>query len=228
MTEVTLSHGPHTIESITVGSVYGIGLTYADHIAEMQSTRALEPVVFIKPATAVVPGGGPLIYPTALTQCMHHEVEMVLLVGRSLWQATPEEAESAILGVGIGLDLTLRDRQSEAKKNGRPWSVAKGFKGSAPVSRFITRENAGQLQDQSLSLHVNGDLRQQGSTAHMLFSCVEIVQYLSNVFGLRRGDLIFTGTPEGVSELTTGDHAEARLGDHLQLQVDITPTTASV
>lgn len=222
MTEINLIHGPHTVESIPVGSIYGIGLNYADHIAEMKSTRAHEPVVFIKPATALLPGGGPLVYPAHLSQCMHHEVEMVLLVGRSLWQATAEEAESAILGVGIGLDLTLRDRQSEAKKQGRPWSVSKGFKGSAPVSRFVTRESVGDLQAQNLSLHVNGSLRQQGGTEHMLFSCVEIVQYLSTVFALRRGDLIFTGTPEGVSELKVGDHAEAGLGENLRLQVQVT------
>lgn len=222
MTEVSLIHGPHTSESISVGSIYGIGLNYAEHITEMQSTRAEEPVVFIKPATALLAGGGSLEYPAHLSQCLHHEVEMVLLVGQPLWQATATEAQAAILGVGIGLDLTLRDRQSEAKTKGRPWSVAKGFKGSAPVSRFLRTDAVSPLQSQELRLTVNNQLRQQGNTAQMLFSCVEIVQYLSTVFALRRGDLIFTGTPEGVSELKAGDLAEASLGTDLHLGLEIT------
>lgn len=222
MTEVILTQGPNNTESISVGSIYGIGLNYAKHIAEMHSMRTQEPVVFIKPATALLAEGGTLAYPSHLSQCMHHEVEMVLLIGKPLWQATAAEAEAAILGVGVGLDLTLRDRQSEAKKNGKPWSVAKGFKGSAPVSRFLTTEVVGHLQAQNLSLQVNGELRQRGNTKNMLFSCVEIVQYLSTAFSLRRGDLVFTGTPEGVSELKTGDTAKASLGEHLHLNLQIT------
>ena len=222
MTEVSLFYGPHHSVSIPVGSIYGIGLNYAEHIAEMQSSRAKEPVVFIKPATALLAGGGQLTYPAHLSQCMHHEVEMVLLVGCSLWKATAAEAESAIVGVGIGLDLTLRDRQSEAKAKGRPWSVAKGFKGSAPVSPFLIPDAVGPLQAQDLRLEVNGQLRQQGNTKQMLFSCVEIVQYLSTVFALRKGDLIFTGTPEGVSELKAEDFAKASLGTHVYLNLEIT------
>lgn len=196
-------------ELISVNSIYGVGLNYARHIEEMNSRAAEEPVIFLKPATALRPGGGSLHYPQ-ITRSLHHEVELVLLLGRPLWQATEAEAAAAILGVAVGLDLTLRDRQADAKAKGRPWAVAKGFAGAAPVSDF--RPAAEQdLQNLSLSLQVNGELRQQGHTGDMLWNGAALVQYLSTVFELRRGDLIFTGTPEGVSELQIGDRARAHL-----------------
>lgn len=209
--EVQLLHSPHVSEQVAVGTLYCVGLNYAAHIAEMQSTPAEEPVIFIKPATALLSGQDAFVYPEHLTRCLHHEVEMVLLVGQSLWQATPENAVSAIAGVGVGLDLTLRDRQQVAKSQGRPWSVSKGFRHAAPVSLFVPPQHMGDLQDLTLSLSVNRELRQQGKTQHMLHSAVNLLCYLSTVFPLRRGDLVFTGTPEGVSSLERGDRVEVSL-----------------
>ncbi len=210
MTYVQLVYGAHTCQSMAVNSIYAVGSNYGLHIQEMGGERPEAPVVFTKPATAISTGGTPLNYPQH-TRCLHHEVEMVLLVGRELWQATPEAAQAAILGVGVGLDLTLRDIQSEAKAKGRPWDIAKGFRGSAPVSAFLPVDAFTNLQDLDLSLEVNQQLRQRGNTAQMLFSPGEILSYLSRFFLLRQGDLVFTGTPEGVGELLPGDVAVARL-----------------
>lgn len=203
--EVQLWHSPHVSERVAVGTIYGVGSNYAAHIAEMKSKPADEPVIFIKPATALVSGEAALTYPQRLTQCLHHEVEMVLLVGQSLWEATPTQAAAAIVGVGVGLDLTLRDRQQQAKAAGRPWSVAKGFRQAAPVSLFLPPAQLGDLQHLGLTLWVNQEVRQQGNTEHMLYSAVDLLCYLSTVFPLRRGDLVFTGTPEGVDVLHPGD-----------------------
>lgn len=221
MYDIQLIHSPHVAEKVPVGTLYGIGLNYSAHIEEMKSQRATEPVVFIKPATALVSGQRALDYPDALSQCVHHEVELVLLLGHDLWQANAQQAQQAILGVGVGLDLTLRDRQQAAKAAGRPWAVAKGFKGSAPVSPFVLTPSPDTLNNLSLTLEINQELRQQGNTRQMLFSCVEIVQYLSSVFALRRGDLIFTGTPEGVGELHKGDQIKATLENHCALELEI-------
>lgn len=216
--EVQLWHSPHVTERVPVGTIYGVGSNYAAHIAEMKGKPAEEPVIFIKPATALVSDQTFFEYPHALTRCLHHEVEMVLLVGQSLWQATPEQAVAAIAGVGVGLDLTLRDRQQQAKAQGRPWSVAKGFRQSAPVSLFLPPSQLGDLQALELTLWVNHEVRQQGNTRHMLYSVVELLCYLSSVFPLRRGDLIFTGTPEGVAELHPGNQLDVTLSGHAAIR----------
>lgn len=218
MNQVRLQQGG-LAQELQTSSIYGIGLNYAEHAAEMQSARPAEPVVFLKPASALVAGGGPIAYP-AQTSELHHEVEMVLLLGQPAWQLPLEQAHQVIAGIGVGLDLTLRDRQAEAKAKGRPWALAKGFAGSAPVSDFLAASQLdyGQL---AISLEVNGELRQQGNTADMLFSAAELVAYLSTVFRLQRGDLIFTGTPAGVGPLHHGDQVLARLGRELELQIQV-------
>ncbi|MGV3524009.1 MAG: fumarylacetoacetate hydrolase family protein [Candidatus Sericytochromatia bacterium] len=220
MSLIQLRHSDAVSESMRVSTVYCVGLNYADHAAEMRSQRPEAPVIFLKPASSLLPGGGELAYPAHLSADMHHEVELVMLIGRDCYGSlTPEEAQAAVAGYGIGLDLTLRDRQAEAKAQGRPWSVAKGFAGSAPVSHFLP---AGAVAlPQPLSLHVNGELRQQGSTEQMIFDLPALVSYLASVFALRRGDLVFTGTPAGVGPLKPGDQVQARLGGLCALDLKI-------
>ncbi len=218
MSWATLRHTEAVTQEIQVSCIYGIGLNYADHAQEMGSQGPSEPVVFIKPVSALMPGGGSLAYPRQ-TSDLHHEVEIVLLLGQDGFQLELAAAEKLILGVGIGLDLTLRDRQQEAKQKGRPWAIAKGFAGSAPVSHFLPAETL-DLQDLHFSLTINGELRQQGHSSDMLFSAAELVMHLSQYFQLRRGDLIFTGTPAGVGPLVVGDQVEAALGAlRLALQI---------
>lgn len=219
MNSVSLRHSPHVFQEISVGTIYAVGLNYARHIAEMQSQRPAEPVIFLKPASALVSGGGQVPYPPQTTD-LHHEVELVVLLGSDARHLDLDDAPQVIQGYGLGLDLTLRDRQARAKAKGQPWAVAKGFAASAPVSTFLPAEHLDPA-DLELSLRVNGELRQQGRTREMLFSIPELLVYLSSVFQLQRGDLIFTGTPDGVGALQRGDKAEARLDDLLSLTVEI-------
>ncbi|PKL80367.1 MAG: hypothetical protein CVV27_00510 [Candidatus Melainabacteria bacterium HGW-Melainabacteria-1] len=186
----------------------------------MKSARPQEPVVFLKPASSLLNSPCQLIYP-ALSQQLHHEVEVVVALGHDLRFASATEAAAGILGYGIGLDLTLRDRQAEAKAAGRPWAVAKGFAGSAPVSAFVPAAHIPDPNTLDFRLLVNGEERQLGNTRDMLFSIPELIVYLSSVFQLRRGDLIFTGTPAGVGPLMRGDRAEAWLSDRVSLKLEL-------
>lgn len=219
---VSLRRGPHVSQELSVSSIYCIGLNYADHAAEMQAQRPDEPVVFLKPAAALVSGGGTVAYPAISTE-MHHEVELVVLVGQDAPLLTLANAHGAILGYGVGLDMTLRDRQQQAKAKGQPWAVAKGFAQSAPVSAFVPAEQVPDPASLGLELLINGQRRQQGRASQMLFSVPELLVYLSSIFSLRRGDLIFTGTPAGVGPVRRGDQLQARLiqADSPLLELDV-------
>lgn len=217
---IQLHHSPDQVEEIRVGTVYCVGLNYAEHAAEMKSERPAEPLIFLKPASSLLTGNRPITYPS-LTQDLHHEVEVVVLLGQDGRFLTRAQASEAVLGYGIGLDLTLRDRQAEAKAKGRPWAVAKGFAHSAPVSDFVPAARVADAADLRFELRVNGALRQQGHSGDMIFDIPELIAYLSTVFQLRRGDLIYTGTPAGVSALQPGDHLEARLADLVSLSCEV-------
>lgn len=140
---------------------------------------------------------------------MHHEVELAVLIGGTLRQATEDHVLKAIAGYGVALDLTLRDLQGKLKKAGQPWEKAKGFDNSCPVSGFIpAAEFHGDAQSTPLSLKVNGEVRQQGSTADMIHKIVPLIAYMSRFFTLKAGDVVLTGTPEGVGPLSSGDELE--------------------
>lgn len=195
--------------TIPVGTMYCIGRNYAAHAREMGATVADDPIVFIKPPSAYRTEGVPIELPE-FSRDVHHEVELVVVIGADADTIDARSAWDVVAGVGVGLDLTARDLQSEAKKNGHPWSVAKSWKGSAPVSRIIPLHQCGR-GPWELGLHVNDHIRQQGSTADMERSVEQLIAYLSTVFTLQRGDCIFTGTPEGVGPLRAGDHVRATL-----------------
>jgi fumarylpyruvate hydrolase len=176
----------------------------------MKAPAGRPPVFFLKPPSAIVSGGGSVELPTDAGS-VHHEVEMVLAIGRAGRAIPAERAMEHVLGFAVGLDLTLRDVQSEAKRHGEPWSLAKGFDGSAPLSAVAPRDEVGDGSGLTIRLEVNGELRQSGNTAQMLRTSAELVAEASRWLTLDPGDLIFTGTPAGVGPLAPGDRLEATL-----------------
>lgn len=197
-------------DNLPVGKILCLGRNYAEHAREMQSNIPTTPILFLKPPSALIHNGEAIMLPK-ISQHVHHEVELVVAIGKIGKFIPSTEAYSHVLGYGIGLDMTLRDVQDVAKKNGSPWSVAKGFDTSAPVSDIVP---AARIQDPralTITCKVNGIIRQQCSTGEMIFTIDKIIEYISSIFTLETGDLIFTGTPSGVGEVRSGDTIEAEL-----------------
>jgi fumarylpyruvate hydrolase len=191
-----------------VRRIFCVGRNYADHVREMGNDPKSEPPLFFtKPADAVVESGASIPYP-AHTENLHHEVELVIGLGRNGANISAADAMSCVWGYGVGVDLTRRDRQAEAKKAGTPWDTAKGFDLSAPVSALTPVAQAGDVRNARIWLKVNGETRQEANTSGMIWSVPEIIAALSSWWELKPGDLIFTGSPEGVSALKRGDRIE--------------------
>jgi 5-carboxymethyl-2-hydroxymuconate isomerase len=202
-----------TPEPISVGKILCIGRNYAEHAKEMKSDVPTTPVFFLKPPTALVANGDAIVIPL-ISQDVHHEVEMTVLIGKEGKNIPKESALHYVAGYGVGLDMTLRDVQSEAKKKGLPWTLAKGFDTSAPVSRFVPASTVPNPQAAEVLLTVNGSLRQHGKTHDLIFSVQDLLAYISQFITLERGDILFTGTPEGVAQVRAGDRLEAALKNH--------------
>jgi 2-keto-4-pentenoate hydratase/2-oxohepta-3-ene-1,7-dioic acid hydratase in catechol pathway len=196
---------------LAVGKIVAVGRNYADHVREMGGGTADPPVLFLKPPSALVPGGGTIALPP-FSREVHHEVELVVRVATGGERLAPAEAARAIDACAVGLDLTARDLQSEARKRGEPWAVAKGFDGSAPLSELVAVDDVAALGDLELALTVNDVPRQLGHVARMLLPLPELVAFVSSRFRLEPGDLIFTGTPAGVGPVHAGDVVVATLG----------------
>ncbi len=194
-----------------VGRVFCIGRNYADHAVEMGGDpEREEPFFFTKPASAIVPGGGPLPYPPA-TASLHHEVELVVALaagGRDLSRAAAREA---VFGHAVGIDLTRRDLQDIAKRSGRPWDMAKGFDASGPVGTLVPAARGEPPGEASITLDVNGKRRQSGTLGRMIWKPDEALAWLSALVELKAGDLVFTGTPAGVGAVLPGDRLAARI-----------------
>ena len=197
-------------KKIQVGKIVCVGRNYAEHAKELGNEVPDRPVVFLKPTSALIYSGGKIIYPQ-MSEDMHHEVELVLLIGKAIKDADKNESALAIEAYGVGLDMTLRDVQSELKKKGHPWTIAKGFDTSAVISDFVSKENYTLTLNEEISLSVNGTIKQKAKLNTMLFNPVEIVSYISTLMTLEEGDLIFTGTPAGVSKVTKGDRLLVKL-----------------
>lgn len=197
--------------ALPVGKVVCVGRNYAAHARELGSAVPETPILFLKPSTALVPLAPAFAIPQGRGEC-HHETEITVLIGRTLKNASEVECRAAIVGVTLGLDLTLRDVQNVLKKNGHPWEVAKAFDGAAPLAPFMTPTAFGDLVDTPFSLKVNGELRQQGNTADMITPVLALLQYISTIFTLQPGDVVMTGTPEGVAALHAGDVLVLELG----------------
>ncbi|MBE2189261.1 MAG: fumarylacetoacetate hydrolase family protein [Desulfobulbaceae bacterium] len=200
------------------GTFYGIGQNYAKHAAEMGSQVSPEPTVFIKPPSSLVNDGDIIVLPK-FSANIHHEVELVVVIGIDCDNIEASEAIDVIAGYGVGIDITLRDIQNKAKSEGKPWAIAKGFRNSAPISKILPASQFKSIPDFELELWINEELRQSGTTKDMERSVGELVAFLSNVFGLRAGDIIFTGTPEGVGQIVSGDKLRAKLCQFVELNV---------
>jgi fumarylpyruvate hydrolase len=198
--------------------IFCIGRNYAEHAREMGATVDKDtPLFFCKPADAVVTDGADVIYPQA-THDLHHEVEMVVALGAGGRDLSTEQAGALIWGYGVGLDLTRRDLQAVAKAKSHPWDVAKGFDHSAPVSALRPAGEVSLDAETALTLTVNGQARQHGRLGDMVHSVNEIIALLSTLFELKAGDLIFTGTPAGVSAMQRGDRFHAELAGVAMLE----------
>jgi 2-keto-4-pentenoate hydratase/2-oxohepta-3-ene-1,7-dioic acid hydratase in catechol pathway len=200
------------IPELNAGTIYCIGRNYQKHAHELGNSVPDNPLVFLKPASSIISDGEAIRLP-AESREIHHEVELVIAVGRKAHNISRRSARKYIAGYGIGIDVTARDIQLKAKKEGHPWSIAKGFDTFAPVSSFKRFNEKTGLHSLQLSLRVNNKLRQKGKTGEMIFGVNELIAYLSAIFTLHPGDLIFTGTPEGVSELHAKDTIRAELSD---------------
>jgi len=196
----------------TVGKIICLGQNYAEHAKEMKFEVPASPVFFFKPPSAIIHGGGQIILPE-ISHDVHHEVEMTILIGKKGYNIHRSAALSHVAGYGIGLDMTMRDIQIEAKKKGLPWALAKGFDTSAPVSEFIPAETIGDPGSLNVRLLINGKIRQLSSTGKFVFPVDKVIAYISQFITLEPGDIIFTGTPEGVSRVEHGDTLEASLLD---------------
>lgn len=206
--------------TLPAGKMLCLGKNYEKHAREMGGDVPVEPVIFLKPATALLRSGGTVLIPKVSRE-LHHEVELVVVIGSTAKDVTEENAMQHVLGYAVGLDMTLRDLQSTAKKRGEPWAVAKGFDTSAPISEVVLKESVSDPHALTLSLKVNGEVRQHGSTADMILRIPRIISYLSGIFTLERGDCIFTGTPEGVGQVVAGDRLLAEIEGVAVLEVGV-------
>ncbi|MBY0563994.1 MAG: fumarylacetoacetate hydrolase family protein [Hyphomonadaceae bacterium] len=196
------------IDRFPVRRIFCVGRNYADHVREMGNDPKSEPPIFFtKPADAVAESGAAIPYPLNTAE-LHHEVELVAAIGLGGIAIEPDAALQHVWGYAVGVDLTRRDRQADAKKAGAPWDVAKGFDQSAPVGALTPQARSGHPSGGPIWLSVNGQLRQQADLAAMIWSVSEIIAALSRSWALAAGDLIFTGTPAGVGPLRIGDVVE--------------------
>lgn len=205
--EITL---PNSGTTIVPGKILCIGRNYAAHARELGNEVPDAPIVFLKPSTALVGKGGRVILPPQ-TDDVHHEIELVAVIGRGGKRIAEADALAHVGGYAVGLDMTARDLQTAAKEKGLPWTLAKGFDTFAPLGDFASAQSVVDPQALALTLRVNGKVRQQGSTANMLHTVAALVAYCSTLFTLLPGDLIYTGTPEGVGPVVDGDVLDAEI-----------------
>lgn len=203
-----------------VQNIFCIGRNYAKHIAELNNATPSEPLVFLKPTSSLAHCDLPIQLPT-FSDDIHYETEIVLYIKENCDHISKEKALSIIGGYGIGLDLTARDIQSQIKAKGEPWTKCKGFRNAAIVSDFVAPSAITNFDNIHFSFKQNGVLKQQGESQLMLYSIADIIVYLVETYGLTEGDLIYTGTPEGVGPLAPGDQLEMTLESVIQTTLTI-------
>jgi fumarylpyruvate hydrolase len=211
-------------ERFPVHRIYCVGRNYVEHAQEMGFTGREPPFFFLKPATAavVVNAGetGTIAYP-ALTSNFHHEIELVVAIGTGGRNIKSEDAHKHIFGYAVGLDMTRRDLQGEMKKQGRPWDIGKGFEQSAPVGPITPVAAAGDVTKADIWLHVNGKDRQRSNVSKLIWNIGETIEHLSAAWDLQPGDLIYSGTPEGVAAVVSGDLLEGGVAGLETLRVRV-------
>lgn len=201
------------IIALPVGKVVCVGRNYAAHARELGNAVPETPILFLKPSTALVPLQPAFAIPAGRGEC-HHETEISVLIGRPLSGVVSEdEVRAAIAGIGVGLDLTLRDVQNVLKAKGHPWEIAKAFDGAAPMGRFLAPSCFPELSAIRVGLQVNGEQRQHGSSADMITGIIDLLCHIAGIFTLCPGDIVMTGTPEGVAALHEGDVLTLSLDD---------------
>jgi fumarylpyruvate hydrolase len=211
-------------ERFPVHRIYCVGRNYEEHAKEMGFTGREPPFFFLKPADALlaVEAGttAEMPYPT-LTGNLHHEIELVVAIGKAGKNIRAADAAEYIYGYALGLDMTRRDLQNEMKKQGRPWCIGKGFEHSAPVGPVTPAAQAGEVEKAAIALQVNGTDRQRSTVAQLIWNIAETIEHLSAAWELQPGDLIMTGTPEGVGAVVRGDLLEGTLDGLTPLSVRI-------
>ena len=207
------------IGKVSVGKVLCIGRNYALHAAEMNNPVPTKPMVFLKPATALTGPGTDIELPAGIGE-VHHEVELVAMVGARLRNATASDCSRAVAGYAVGLDMTARDVQAKAKKAGHPWSVAKGYDTFAPIGQFVGPDGFDPANAE-VRLLINGVEVQAGNTNDMVFGVGTLLAYCSTIFTLEPGDLLFTGTPAGVGPVRVGDRLRAEVSGLPVLEVGV-------
>jgi len=200
--------------------VIAIGRNYAEHAKELNNPVPTVPVIFLKPDTAVLKDNKPFYHPD-FSSDIHHEIELVLKISKEGKHISEKFASNYYEEIGLGVDFTARDIQQRHKEKGLPWELAKAFDNSAPVSRFIPKSGIKNIYDLNFRLDVNGSTVQSGNTSNLLFSFEYIIAFVSQYFTLKKGDLIFTGTPQGVGKIATGDHLAGYLEDDKLLDFKI-------
>jgi fumarylpyruvate hydrolase len=211
-------------ERFPVHRVYCVGRNYEDHAKEMGFTGREPPFFFMKPADAVVevPAGQtvPVAYPS-LTNNLHHEIELVVAIGRGGQNISAANAMQHVFGFAVGLDMTRRDLQNDMKKQGRPWCIGKAFEQSAPTGAITPLADAGAIEQAAIALDVNGQRRQSSHISKLIWSIAECIEHLSAAWQLQSGDLIFSGTPEGVGAVVAGDELMGRIDGLEDLRIKL-------
>lgn len=211
--------GEHELD-LPLGKVVCIGRNYADHARELNNPVPTEPILFIKPATSVVVMEEAFTVPEG-KGAVHFETEMAILIGETLKDADEQQAMHGIAGIGLGLDMTLREVQDSLKQKGQPWEKSKCFDGACPLSAFLSPASVNDLADVQIRLTVNGEVRQDGNSAQMLTPVLKLLSYASQWFTLEPGDVVLTGTPAGVGPVQPGDQLRVELVDLLRVETSV-------
>ena len=217
---VNYSFKNRKVGKVPIGKLICLAKTYKKHAEEMHSDITEDPLLFLKPASSVIFDGDSIIFPK-MSKCLHHEVELGIVIGKKCKNVSQKYVLDYVLGYVVALDVTARDIQSEAKEKGWPWGIAKGFDTFAPISEVVLKEEVVNPNNLDLLLQVNGVVKQSSNTKYMIYSVESIIEFISKIMALERGDLIMTGTPEGVGEIAEGDVIEASLNSLCSLKVDV-------
>ena len=197
-----------------------VGRNYREHAAELNNPVPDSPMIFFKPDSSLVRENKDVYYPS-FTNNLHFECELVVRISKGAKHVEPEFISDIIDGIGLGIDLTARDIQDEIKAKSWPWTLAKGFDGAAPVSEFVAPDSLPPIPDLTFTCAINGEIRQTGHCRDMIFPVPQLVSYITKFITLKKGDLVFTGTPKGVGPLAIGDHVEAWLGEEKMLDFHV-------
>lgn len=190
--------------------IVAVGWNYRSHLGETDAQMPTEPIVFLKPTSAIITDGEAIRIPPGVGR-VDHEVELAVIIGKDASRVTVEDALSHVSHLAVANDVTARDIQNKARKTGNPWALSKGMDTFAPLSEPVPLDSVDDIQDLRLELKVNGELRQRGRTSLMIFPVAELIAYISRFMTLETGDVIMTGTPEGIGPLLPGDEVVAKI-----------------